>query len=146
MKGKEICGMLCGVPENNKNLDTALLILRVVVAIAFIFHGWSKVSAMDGAIQMFASMGVGPLLTYVASYVEFLGGVALLLGIMTRLAGGLLAIFMIVAIYLVHLSKGYSMMNGGYEYQLLLLASVIFFAVVGPGKYSMHENFCKNMK
>jgi putative oxidoreductase len=144
MNSKKICGLVCG-DDSNQYTAWAFLALRVVVAVAFIFHGWSKVSAMDGTVQMFASMGVGSFMTYVAAYVEFLGGLALLLGVATRLAGGLLAIFMVVAIYLVHLDKGYSMMNGGYEYQLLLLVSVIYFALVGPGKYSVHENWCKKM-
>lgn len=146
MDAKKICGTLCGVHADNRNLDLGLLLLRLALAAAFIFHGWAKVSAMDGTVSMFASMGVGSVITYIAAYVEFLGGIALLAGIMTRLVGGLLAIFMIVAIYLVHLSKGYSMMNGGYEYQLLLLVGVVVVALVGPGKYSLHENFCKKMK
>jgi putative oxidoreductase len=143
MNAKKWCNTLCGVDESHKQLDLALLILRLVLGFAFIYHGWSKVSAMDGAIAMFSSMGVGTTLTYIAAYTEFLGGLAMLLGIVTRFAGGMLAIFMVVAIYLVHLSKGYSMMNGGYEYQLLLLAGVIFVGLVGPGKYSLHEKFCK---
>ena len=136
---------MCGVGDGHKYTNEAMLLLRVVLAAAFIFHGWSKVSAMDGVVTMFASMGVGTIMTYIASYVEFIGGVALLLGVATRLAGGLLAIFMVVAIYLVHLDRGYNMMNGGYEYQLLLLAGVIFFALVGPGKYSLSAHtICKN--
>lgn len=146
MNAKQMCGLLCGVDENHKQLDLALLLLRIVLGIAFIVHGWSKVSGIEGTITMFATMGVGTLMTYVAAYTEFLGGVAILLGILTRVFGGMLAIFMIVAIYLVHLGKGYGMMNGGYEYQLLLLVSVLVIALVGPGKYSLHENFCKKMK
>ena len=145
MNLKKICNVLCGIDGNTKYTDVAMLLLRVVLAAAFIFHGWSKVSAMEGVVPMFESMGVGTVMTYIASYVEFLGGVALLVGALTRLAGGLLAIFMVVAIYLVHLDRGYSMMNGGYEYQLLLLVGVIFFALVGPGKYSASAQFlCKN--
>lgn len=145
MNAKKICSTLCGVDENHSHLDLALFLLRIVLGAAFIFHGWSKVSGMEGTVSMFASMGVGTFLTYIAAYTEFLGGVAILLGVITRLAGGMLAIFMIAAIYLVHLDKGYSMMNGGYEYQLLLLVSVVLVALVGPGKYSLHESFCKKM-
>lgn len=134
--------MFCGFTNNSKNLDSALLILRVVLGVAFIFHGWAKVSSIDGAVVMLTSMGVPVFVAYIAMFVEFLGGVALLLGVCTRLASYLLSVFMVVAIYLVHLSKGYSMMNGGYEYQLLLLAGVIFFAMVGPGKYSVHDKWC----
>lgn len=143
MNLKKMCGWACGIPSNNKHLDLMLLLLRVALGIAFIFHGWPKVSNMEGTMPMFVSMNVPAVLAYIAAYTEFLGGVALLLGIATRLAGGLLVIFMAAAIYLVHLNNGYSMMNQGYEYQLLLAVGALFIAAVGPGKYSLHERFCK---
>lgn len=135
--------MACGNYEGtSSNMDNALLVLRIVLGVAFIYHGWSKVSGMEGTIQMFSSMGVGMWLTYIASYVEFLGGIALLLGMATRLTTALLTVFMLAAIYLVHLSKGYSMMNGGYEYQLLIIAGLIVLWLVGPGKLSLHRKVC----
>jgi putative oxidoreductase len=146
MNAKKWCGTLCGVDESHKKLDIALLIFRLVLGCAFIYHGWGKVSDMSGTIVMFSSMGVGTFMTYVAAYTEFLGGLAIFTGVVTRLAGIFLSIFMLTAIYLVHLDKGYSMMSGGYEYQLLLLAGVVLVWLVGPGKYSVHERFCKNMK
>ncbi len=138
-----MCDVACGPSQRLTNLDYALLLLRVVVGAAFIFHGWSKVSGMEGTVAMFASMGIGAAVTYIAAYVEFLGGIALVLGGATRLVTALLGIFMLVAIYLVHLDKGYSMMAGGYEYQLLILAVVIALGMVGPGKYSAHEYICE---
>ena len=138
-----MCGWLCGVPENNTQLDKGLLLLRLVVGFAFVFHGWGKISDMNGAVAMFTSMGSPVLIAYIAILTEFFGGVALILGVATRFAGWMLTIFMFVAIYLVHLSNGYSMANKGYEYQLLLLVCALFFAIVGPGKFSMHNNWCK---
>lgn len=143
MNAKKWCDMLCGVHEDYRHINLGLLLFRVVLGIAFIFHGWSKVGDMQGALMMLGSFGVPAWLAYIAAYTEFLGGVALIFGIATRFAGIMLTIFMVVAIYLVHLSKGYSMMNGGYEYQLLLLSGVIFIGLVGPGKYSLHHSFCK---
>ncbi len=143
MNVKKWCSTLCGVYEDHRHLDVSLLILRVVVGLAFITHGWGKVSNMEGTVGMFASMDMGVLMAYIASYVEFLGGVAVLLGVATRLAGGLLTIFMVAAIYLVKLDNGYSMMNQGYEYELLLLVCALFITLVGPGKYSLHDRYCK---
>ncbi len=143
MNVKKWCNILCGETEDRRHLNVALLILRLVVGLAFVTHGWGKVSNMEGTIGMFASMNMGILMAYLASYVEFLGGAALLLGVATRFAGGLLTIFMVAAIYLVKMGNGYSMMNQGYEYELLLLVCALFIALVGPGKYSLHEKYCK---
>lgn len=140
---QKICDTFCGPAFNKEYYDLAVLALRLVVGFAFVYHGWMKVGNMEGAVTMFSAMGIGAALTYVAAYVEFLGGLALMFGALTKLASGLLAIFMIAAIYLVHLSKGYNTMAGGYEYQLLLLVAVIFFGLVGPGKYAAHEYICK---
>jgi putative oxidoreductase len=123
---KKVCDMLCGEYSiNGKCYDAAMLILRVAVGFAFIYHGWAKVGNMENAIQMFSNMQVGVVLAYIASYVEFLGGIAILLGGLTRLATTLLGIFMVVAIYLVHLNNGYNAMAGGFEYQLLLIVCLV---------------------
>lgn len=138
---KKICDMCCG-NFDTKNLDLALLILRVVLGIAFIYHGWPKVSGMEGTVAMFGSMGVPAWLTYIAAYVELLGGIVLLAGGATKLVTSLLGVFMLAAIYLVHLDKGYSMMAGGYEYQLLIIAGLAVINLVGPGAYSAHRKVC----
>lgn len=143
MNTKKWCGMLCGVPEGNKNLNLGLLLIRLSLGATFLFHGWMKVSNMDATVAMFASMGIGTLLTYVAAYTEVLGGLAILFGIATRFAGFMLAILMIVAIAVVHFKNGFDMSKGGYEYQLLILVSVIAIGLVGPGKYSLHDKWCK---
>jgi len=145
MNARKICGFVCAVPHDHRNLDLALLLIRLSLGAIFIAHGWAKVSNIDGAIAMFASMGIGTMLTYVAAYTELLGGIAILLGVATRLAGGLLSVVMVVAIALVHFKNGFDMANGGYEYQLLILVCAIAIAIVGPGKYSLHDKWCKKM-
>jgi len=145
MNARKICATVCGDTDSHKNLNLALLLIRISLGAIFIFHGWAKVSNIDGAVGMFASMGIGTLLTYIAAYTEFLGGIAILVGVATRLAGGLLSIVMVVAIALVHFKNGFNMANGGYEFQLLILVCSIAIAIVGPGKYSLHDKWCKKM-
>ena len=84
------------------NTDTAMLVLRIGVGAIFIFAGWMKVHDLPGTVGMFAGMGFSAFWAYVASFVEFLGGIAVLLGAGTRVAAGLLAVVMIVAAYVVH--------------------------------------------
>ena len=76
---------------------------------------------------MFAHIGI-PLAGFfavVVSLVEFLGGILLVLGIVTRVAAALNAIDMVVAILAVHLSHGFYNQNMGFEYPLTLLAATI---------------------
>jgi putative oxidoreductase len=71
---------------------------------------------------------------------EFIGGLAILLGILTRIAAGLLAIDMIGAILLVTLSKGFI---GGYELDLLYLAIMVSLMISRPGSLSIEKNILK---
>jgi len=68
---------------------------------------------------------------------EVVGGLAILLGILTRIASALLIIEMLGAILMVKLSKGFI---GGYEFELLLISIFISLVILGPGKISI-ENY-----
>lgn len=122
-------------------------VLRVVVGVTFLMHGWQKV-AQVGPAQFggyLASLGV-PLsgfFGYVVTYVEFLGGLALILGLFTHLSAKLLAIDMLVALFLVHINKGFFASTGGFELVLLLLAATVSIMLGGPGKWAVDNYFKK---
>ena len=71
------------------NTDAALLILRVVLGIIMVYHGWPKLTNLGGTIQGFTGMGIPlPALSAVlATVAEFGGGLLLLLGVLTDIAG-----------------------------------------------------------
>ena len=99
-----------------KRFDIAMLVLRVVLAAVFITHGYAKVFGMgfSGVTGMFSKMGV-PLpmiMAPIVALVEFLGGIALLLGAFTRAAAFLIACDMLGAIILVHAKNGYAAPKG----------------------------------
>jgi putative oxidoreductase len=120
------------------NPDLALLLLRVVLGIVMLVHGVPKLLHFGGVAQGFAGMGI-PAPTLAAAFAaiaEAGGGVLMVLGIATDIAGLLFAIDMLGAILFVHLAKGFSAGNGGWEFPFLLLTMSLCIALAGPGRYS----------
>ena len=68
---------------------------------------------------------------------EFLGGIALILGLLLRPAAAVLAATMVVAIVSVHLPNGLFLANNGYEFGLALLAVSVSLAIRGAGSASV---------
>lgn len=121
-------------------------VLRVVVGIVFAVHGYQKITMGAAVIAgFFGSVGIpAPLFfAYVVTYVEFLGGITLILGLLTFWASLLLSINMLVALFLVHLPNGFYVNEGGYEFALILLASTVALALMGPGARSLDERVNK---
>jgi putative oxidoreductase len=115
----------------------ALVILRLVLGVIMIGHGWQKV---NGHLHEFAghvaSLGLPAWLGYVSAITEFGGGILLIAGLFTRCVAFAVLVDMIVAIARVHWKHGF-MGNGGYEFPLALWAiafAVIFF---GAGAISI---------
>jgi putative oxidoreductase len=119
-----------------------LTVLRVVVGIVFVMHGGQKifVFGIPHVSGMFAGLGIPlPLASaVVVSLVEFLGGIALILGIVTRWAALLIAIDMVVAILKVHLPHGF--FYPGIEYTLTLLAANVALVLNGPGAAALENS------
>jgi putative oxidoreductase len=117
----------------------ALTALRIGVGTIMAAHGWAKLCDMTGTAQSFAQLGIpAPQeLVYLAVAGEFVGGLGVTAGLLTRVAALGPLCTMIVAILTVHLGHGLFAKNGGYEYPLLLLLASSFFAFNGAGPFSM---------
>jgi putative oxidoreductase len=122
---------------------SARTILRIVIGFLFAAHGWQKFNewTVAGTQASFAKMGVpaADLAAPVVATLELVGGVALILGVLTRVFAALLAVDMLGALALVHAPAGVFAANGGYELVLLLAAAALAVAFVGAGKVSVDK-------
>ena len=119
-----------------------MLPLRIVVALVFLMHGGQKlfVFGIGGTADIMGKLGL-PLPYASATIViavELVGGLAILLGGFTRVAGALLAIEMAVAILVARLHGGF-FAPYGYEFEFTLLGACLTFALNGPGRMSFDE-------
>ncbi|MBI3329696.1 MAG: DoxX family protein [Nitrospinae bacterium] len=123
-----------------------ITILRVVVGIVFVMHGGQKLFSygFSGVAQALGQAGIpAPMLSGVmVTAVEFLGGLALLLGLFTCWAAILLAINMLGAIVTVHWQAGF-FLPMGFEFALTLLAANVTLALAGPGAASLDMALAK---
>jgi putative oxidoreductase len=134
------------VQNNEPTLDLVKLTLRAVLGWVFIYHGsqklfgWLGGSGIDGTASYFSSQGIHPskFVAVVSGATEFGGGVMLLAGLLTPLAGAALSVDMIVAIIKVNASSGLisEKAAGGYEINLTLLAMAASIALIGAGRIS----------
>jgi putative oxidoreductase len=126
-------------------MKIARFAVRTVIGGLFIGHGTQKLfgwfggPGLDGAAAGFDSMGLRPgrRNAIAAGASEAAGGTALALGLATPLAGAALIGTMITAIRTVHLKNGPWAANGGYEYNLVLIAAVAALVEAGPGCLSL---------
>jgi putative oxidoreductase len=120
-----------------RQLSIGLAVLRVAVATIFIRHGYQKlfVFGFAGVTGAFTHMGV-PLPGFTGPFIgllEFFGGIALLLGVLTRVFALGLVCDMLVAILLVQLSRGFS----AFELEFMLLGSSLALVFTGAGSFSV---------
>ncbi len=135
--------------KNNSINQWSLTILRVVLGIIFAYHGYLKLfvpGGFTGTVGFFTALKI-PLPVYsalIVSIVEFFGGLFLILGIVTRWSSVLIIIDMLVAFFLVHLKNGFLVSKGGYEFVLILIASLLVILINGAGALSLGKKLFKN--
>ncbi|MDO8622536.1 MAG: DoxX family protein [bacterium] len=124
--------------------DLGLVALRVVAGIIFIVHGMPKLFGPQPGVKGFTawlrSMNIplAGLFGVVVPLLEFFGGVALILGFLTQAFALLLAVNMLVAAFLKMTKMGKKFSgDGGWEFDLILLATMLAIAVGGSGPYSL---------
>lgn len=117
--------------------DLALLILRVALGLIFVAHGLSKINNMEATVGFFAMFSIPAFFAYIVAWVEFLAGIAMILGLYTWVAGILIALVMAFAIILVK-SKGGDILKA--EIDFMAFASALTIAFIGPGKFALMKD------
>lgn len=126
------------------NAGFAALVLRIPLGLVLAAHGAQKLFGLFGGYglqgtgQWMASIGFTPgyLMALLAGSGEFFGGLALVLGLLTRPAALITAFTMLVAMT-VHIGNGLFVVNNGYEYALILTVASLSLAVQGAGRFSV---------
>jgi len=121
--------------EMRKYDDVAILLLRIGVGVIFIVAGWGKLTGIEGTAGFFGNLGIPlpGLMAWVVAFVEFFGGLMVLLGAYIRIPALLLAIVMLVALLTTKLGGEFSAARLD---MMLLLVNLALF-IIGSGKYSV---------
>lgn len=115
------------------------LIARITVGYVFMLTGWGKLQNLDRVTEYFGSLGIPAphILTPFVSGLECFGGLFLILGVLTRISAGGLAVTMIVAIITAKWTEVDSLHTLlGFE-ETLFLAIFTWLAICGAGKASI---------
>jgi putative oxidoreductase len=134
------------LPQRLEGLERlAVLILRLFLGFAFMLHGSQKLlgafggPGIAGVAGMLTKLGVEPaqILAWVLSITEFVGGVCLVLGFLTRFWAAGLVIDMGVAIAKVHMPNGFFASKNGFELPLAFGVMALVILLTGPGSLSV---------
>ena len=128
-----------------------LAILRVVLGIAMIVHGWAKLSGgVDNVAGFFGeTLGIPApaLMAWVVTIVELVGGILLVVGFLTQIAGILIALDMLGAILFAFLLRGAPFIENGaitWEKEAVFAAAALCIALAGPGAWSVDDVVAEN--
>jgi putative oxidoreductase len=118
--------------------DWGLLALRLVLGVILVAHGLPKLRNLGATAKGFETMGFKPgaLWAAVASIVEAVGGLLIIVGFATQLAAFFVFLQFLIIIFKVNGKKG---LVGGYEYDLLIAAAALLLATTGGGQWSIEQ-------
>jgi putative oxidoreductase len=112
------------------------LILRLALGLSMTVHGYQKVwphGALNHYAHYIVTLGLPYWLGYVSAFTEFVGGMLLVIGLLTRFAAALVAINMLVALFAVGIHQGF----GIYNYIAALAAIAIMLVFYGAGAVAL---------
>jgi putative oxidoreductase len=123
------------------------LIVRIGAGWLLVVHGWGKVTRGAAPyVKGFNDLGFDPALPWIYSalFIEFVGGIAIIIGLFTRFFAAAAAIEMLI-ITIIYWNNGFNWMNRGYEFVLLWGLVCFAIALRGGGPYSLDRKLGKQL-
>lgn len=109
--------------------------IRASIGAIFLLHSLKK---FDPSWQEFlVEVGMPPELQLPIALAEFIGGILLIIGVLTRVTGYIFAAILLGAIFHIKWENGFFVSQGGWEWDLVMLAAVLAIIVAGPGRISI---------
>ena len=109
--------------------------IRASIGAIFIVHSLKK---FDPSWQEWlASIGLPPEIQLPIALAEFIGGIMLIAGVLTRITGVIFSVILLGAIFHIRWENGFFVSQGGWEWDLIMLAAVLSIIAIGPGKISV---------
>ena len=121
--------------KENKLHDIAHWGIRAALGSIFLVHSLKKFdpSWQDWLIQI----GLPPEMQLPIALAEFIGGIMLLVGVLTRITASIFSIIVLGAIFHIRWENGFFVSEGGWEWDLVMLAALLSIIVAGPGRVSI---------
>lgn len=123
-------------------------IIRLSVGIMMIPHGYGKIfndNGIERTAKFFSSISIEPSIFFAwyVGIIEFVGGICVAIGFLTRLFSIQLVGILFVATFIVHFNNGFLWIKGGYEYPLMWMIIMIAVTFRGGGKLSIDNQLPK---
>ncbi|MEH7011792.1 DoxX family protein [Neobacillus niacini] len=132
-----------------KKFEASTLILRLVLGVTFFVHGLVKFQGgIENIVGWFDSIGLPGVLAYGVALLEMVGGIALVVGLGSRIVSALLVLLMLGAIVKGKLAVGF-LGNGqgaGWELDLALLVMALFIAINDSKMFALDKVLFKGQK
>ncbi len=129
--------------------SAGLLIARIILGVVLIAHGWQKFNewTIAGTTEAFTGMGVpaAGIAAPIAAVIELIGGILILIGLVTRIAAALVTLQMVGAgLWGGHFGSGILASENGWELVMVIAAVAVILLAAGPGQYAADNFIFKN--
>jgi putative oxidoreductase len=134
--------------------EVGLLVLRVAIGLIFLLHGWMNLfGGQESFVREMLSMvgwSIPDAVLWFVTFIESVGGLALVLGLFTQPAALLLSVEMVVAVALFHVRQGFFIvaipnvpLAYGFEYHVALVGGLVCLILGGPGTWALEARVLK---
>ena len=121
--------------KGNTLYDITYWGIRASIGAIFIVHSLKK---FDPSWQEWLiSIGIPPEMQLPIALAEFIGGIFLVAGVLTRITGVVFSVILLGAIFHIRWENGFFVSKGGWEWDLVMLAAMLAVIVTGPGRVSI---------